>query len=293
MRQEGTLVEHLAERILEVARDEGLPPGAPLTERALAGTFRVSRTPVRSALALLHDQGRVDRTQSGRYRLGALAGLVPVKLDPVPTEDPLYLQVADDVVTGQLPARFTESELMRRYEESRPQIAALLRRMQDEGWAEPLPGYGWEIPPVVTSVEAYRAAYGYRLAVEPAGILQPTFVPDITLLRALRDEQQHLVDTLLAGVTAAEHFARNNRFHETIAGFSGNEFLLDGLIRVNRRRRLFEYRRELKAAAAAEKCAEHVRLAELLLAGEREAASAYLRDHISGAGEQKADDRAG
>ncbi len=290
MRQtDGSLAERLGAQILDLIREDGLRSGTPLTERALAEHFRVSRTPVRGALARLHDDGHVDRTETGRYRVARLPKPAPSSVPTdLPTEDPLYLQIAEDVVDGVLPGRFAEAELMRRYAEPRPRIAALLRRMADEGWAEPLPGYGWEIPPVVVSLEAYQSAYRYRLTIEPAGILEPTFAADAAVLSALRDEQQRLVDTRLDGLTSAEHFAINNRFHESIAAMSGNEFLLDGLTRVNRRRRLFEYRRELEPGPAAEKCAEHVRLADLLLAGRREEASRYLRDHIATAVHAKA-----
>lgn len=74
---------------------------------------------------------------------------------------------------------------------------------------------------------------------------------------------------------------------------SNNTFFIDSLRRVDRLRRLIEYRLSLQRARVALRCAEHVRIADLLLAGERTEASAYLREHLSSGSQEKTRRRAG
>src|SRR6185503_5007913 len=64
---QGALVAWLAARILEHLRALGLEPGDHITEQALADNFRVSRTPVRLALASLAQAGAVERQPNRGY----------------------------------------------------------------------------------------------------------------------------------------------------------------------------------------------------------------------------------
>jgi DNA-binding GntR family transcriptional regulator len=92
---------------------------------------------------------------------------------------------------------------------------------------------------------------------------------------------------LLAGgihqVSAAELFELNSQLHEAIAQCSGNPFIVDALRRVNRLRRLVVYRRIRSREPDETHCAQHVRLLDLLLEGDREGAAAFLRRHLEGA----------
>src|SRR5271157_4764863 len=54
------------------------PPGARLSERDLARTFGVSRTPLREVLRMLQREGLVE---TGRYQRARVAPLDPVALD--------------------------------------------------------------------------------------------------------------------------------------------------------------------------------------------------------------------
>ena len=54
------------------------PPGARLSERELAKTFGVSRTPLREVLRMLEREGLVE---AGRYQRARVAPLDPVALD--------------------------------------------------------------------------------------------------------------------------------------------------------------------------------------------------------------------
>ena len=285
--QSAALSGRLSGEILAWLRDESPEVGRPLTERALAERLRVSRTPVGRALAELHERGFVDRSDTGRYRV-ARSG-AEIDLDTVTrfTEDATYAALATDRLDGRLPDRVTENELMRRYGVTRARLRDTLTQVAEEGWIEALPGQGWRFLPVLTSLAAYEASYRYRLLVEPAAILEPTFTLDETALRTRRDEQQALVDGALHTVSAATHYELNRRFHECIAECRGNEFFVDGLARINRRRRLIEYRQELRPDRAAIRCREHLDIADLLLAGRNADASEAMRVHLSSVSGEK------
>jgi DNA-binding GntR family transcriptional regulator len=136
-------------------------------------------------------------------------------------------------------------------------------------------------------MKSYNDSYRFRLLVEPAGILEPTFRVDRKAIERRRAEQRRLVEGGVDSVSPATLFDLNTRFHETIAECGNNEFFLQSLVRLNRLRRLIEYRQTLVPERAAVRCREHVELADLLLAGELEQASGLLRQHLSTVGIEK------
>ncbi|WP_329453934.1 GntR family transcriptional regulator [Streptomyces sp. NBC_01497] len=284
--EESDLTARLSAEILTYLREENPPIGHRLTERALAERLRVSRSPVRNALRQLHRDGFIERTASGRY-LVARSGAGVITAHTVPPEDEVYLRIAADRLDGVLPDRITKTTLLKRYDLTRTQLDQLLLRISNEGWIAPLPGYGWTFLPVLTSMESYRSSYRFRLLIEPAGILEPTFRIDREAIERRRSEQQRLVDEGLASVTGAQLFDLNTRFHETLAECTNNDFFVESLARVNRLRRLIEYRQALVPERAVMRCREHVELADLLLAGELTAASAFLQRHLTTVGVEK------
>ncbi|MFI6083049.1 GntR family transcriptional regulator [Streptomyces sp. NPDC051217] len=284
--EETELTARLSAEILGYLREKNPPIGHRLTERALAEQLRVSRSPVRKALRQLHRDGFIDRTESGRYLVARSgAGVTAEHTDP--PEDAVYLRIADDRLDGRLPDRITKSALLKRYGLTRTQLDQVLLRISNEGWIAPLPGYGWTFLPVLTSLESYRNSYRFRLLIEPAGILEPTFRVDREAIGRRREEQQRIVDEGVASVSGARLFDLNSRFHETVAACTNNDFFVESLARVNRLRRLIEYRRALVPERAVVRCREHVELADLLLAGELTSASAFLRSHLTTVGVEK------
>jgi DNA-binding GntR family transcriptional regulator len=269
---------------------EHLSAGARLTERALAERFRVSRSPVREALKRLADEGVIEEHADGGHAVSSAGAL----LDRDPAErfappDPLeqaYFAIAEDRLAGNLPERVTENEFARRYDVTRAQLAAVLRRMAQEGWIERLPGHGWRFRPVLTSADTYDQGYRFRILIEAAGILEPTFrVNEAALKRC--EEQQRALLARISEVSAADIFNANMLLHETIAECSGNIFIVDSLKRLNSLRRLMEYRKSVNREAAARRCREHLTLIELLLSGQQEAAADFIRLHLRDAAREK------
>ena len=76
-------------------------------------------------------------------------------------------------------------------------------------------------------------------------------------------------------------------FHEELIKLSGNPFFLMALQRVNRMRRLMEYRAEVHRQRLIEQCTEHLEILSLLEKGDVVDASYRMRQHLSGALERK------
>lgn len=275
------LAARLRSEILLYLKREAPDVGTPLTERGLAEQLHVSRSPVRRALQDLRETGYISQSETGRYQVARSGDSIGEISEPESRDEEIYVRIASDRLDGLLSDRVTENALLRRYDLTRARLSQLLMRISHEGWIEPLPGYGWRFLPVLTSLKSYADSYRYRSVIEPAAILESTFTLDRAALERRRAEQQSLVDGAVRSVSGAELFELNTRFHETIIECSDNDFFIEGLARINRVRRLIEYRQALVPERAIVRCREHVALADLLLGGNLQEASNFLRDHIT------------
>nr|WP_256369851.1 FCD domain-containing protein [Microvirga sp. KLBC 81] len=171
--------------------------------------------------------------------------------------------------------------MLRRYDLTRARLARILRRITNEGWIERLPGHGWAFLPVLTSLQAYEDSYRFRLLIEPAAILEPRFTLNRPALERCREQQQWLVDGGIWEVSDAKLFELNSGMHEAIIECCQNSFFIDALRRIDRVRRLIDYRQMLDRDSAVGRCREHVHLLDLLLADKRVEASEFMRQHLT------------
>ncbi|MGY2289529.1 GntR family transcriptional regulator [Pseudomonas sp. SDO528_S397] len=276
--------------IIYYVRRERLPVGAHLPEWTLAKLIGTSRSPVKVALEHLVGAGlmRYDKNR-GYHVQGDLFNLPPdVQAQVQDVEDPLYLRLTEARFAGVLADSVTEADLTRLLGVSRGEVGKVLARAQSEGWLEKEVGYGWRFLPMIDSLEAYEDMYALRLAIEPAGILSAKFKPDLAQLRALRQEQQAILDGGYLTMSPTERFESNARFHETIAEWAGNRFSLQTLRRLDQMRRLVEYRQtrpDLPRQALAE---EHLQILDAIEKGDNLGAASYMRQHIEAAWRKKA-----
>jgi DNA-binding GntR family transcriptional regulator len=277
---------------LQIARHvhaEGLAEGEPLTERALAERFLVSRSPVRVALRELDGAGVLRAVPRGGYfvadpqRAAALA-----EGGATDEDEDVYLSIARERLSGEIPERLSENELLRRTGITRSRLQALLRRMSEEGWVERLPGNGWRFLPVLTSMQSYRQSYSFRQAIEPAAIRDPGFRANRAELGRQREIQRGLIAGGILTISSVRLFEVNSALHEAICDCSGNAFFTEALRRVNRLRRLIEYRVVIDRELARLRCAEHVEILDLILAEQREAAANMMHRHLAALGPVKA-----
>jgi DNA-binding GntR family transcriptional regulator len=283
------LVPWLATRIVEHLHAEGTQPGDHIAEQRLADAFKVSRTPVRQALALLANSNAVEqRPNRGYFLAQATAEVSAADVAAAgDDDDPLYYRIAEDRLAGKLDERVTEMALVRKYRTTRPRIRALLHRMAQEGWTQRLPGHGWAFLPAIASTQGYAQAFRFRAVIEPAALREPGYslAPDV--IERCRRRQRELLEGGLGHLSDAEVFQIGAEFHEAIVGGSGNAFFIDAMRRINALRRLMEYRAKRSHAQVVRQCTEHLELLDLIGKGRMAAASRFLEKHLTKALEAK------
>jgi len=285
----GRLPTQIAFRIIEHIRQNDLSKGHHLPAQELADLFKVSRAPVNAALKLLLDTGIVfaihNRGHFVEKSAEKLRELGNWALDE--EADDGYFAIAEERLSGRLPERVSENELMRQYGISRGRLRSILARGAEEGWIARLPGHGWEFLSVLTSADGYEQAYRFRADIETAAVLLPTFRVDAAAFGAARAEQKAMLDGDIFRLSRTQLFKSNSEFHEMLVACSRNQFFLDALKRVNRLRRLMEYRITVDRTRLVRQSREHLQLLDLLESGNFERASTFLRKHILSAWQVK------
>lgn len=277
------LQKRLACKIVERGRVWDLPAGTHLREEDLTRAFGVSRTPVRSALQALASHGVLQHRPNQGYFLAVPGSELPDELadDLAPEEEQLVRRVIRDRLAGRLDDRVSESGLQRRYACSRTTARRLTDYMEREGLLERRGGQGWRFLSALNSQEAYSASFRFRLLIEPAVFREPTFLPDPEALERLRQKHRKLVDGDVDRVSSAHIYEVDAAFHETLAQWSGNPFLLDNVRQQIRLRRLTDY--EFYAADAElfrESCRQHLAIITALTDRDVAGAGQRMADHI-------------
>ena len=278
-----SLTAQIGLRILEMVQTGEVPAGSHLREHVIAERLQVSRSPVREALKVLA-QCRIVKHHRNR---GSFVAAVPATtIEQVRKRlarggnDSIYRKIAAQRLAGELAEAFTEADLGRQFDLSRAEIGRIVERMSQEGWIERRPGYGWAFVPILTTVTSFELSYRFRLAIEPAALLEPTFAPDVEAFARCRAEQEALLDGRLHGTDSIELFGFGSRFHEVLAKCSGNPLFFDALQRVNRLRRLLEYRVMVDTRPFKNEAREHLAILDLVEAGKMKAASKFMARHL-------------
>lgn len=286
---ESQLSRKISSRLLQDILSGTLPSGHHISAQQVADRYGVSRTPVREALVSLEEQAVLIRQPNRGYfvsddiPLDAKAKLKEVEEDAA--DD--YQRLADDWLTNRIPEEVTEQFLRQRFRWTKAKVSDLLIRAAREGWAERKEGYGWKFLPVAKTPEAFDEIYRFRMAIEPAAMLEPSFELDRKVLDDQRRIQEGMIEVNL-DTSHSEGLLENGAlFHEELIKLSGNPFFLMALQRVNRMRRLMEYRAEINRERLIEQCTEHLEILSLLEAGNIVDASYRMRQHLSGALKRK------
>lgn len=280
------LQTRVAREIVAFARRENLKAGEHLAESLLAEQIGTSRSPVNVALRHLVKLGMLSHDLNRGYFLNRDArsfAEVAQRFSTQP-DNPLYLKIAEDRLDHRLPDLVNEADLMRIYKVSRSALRSVLARILQEGWVEKSVGHGWNFQPMIDSPEAYEESYVFRAAIEPTGLLSGAFRADPVELAALRRQQQFIADGGFKTMTAIELFESNSQFHETLAKWSGNRFILQSVRRTDQLRRLVEYRQATRARSPRQTQAqEHLKILDAIAANDALQAAALMRAHLEGA----------
>jgi DNA-binding GntR family transcriptional regulator len=283
------LQTRLAGRILIHVKERGYGPGAWLSENGLAQTFGVSRTPVRGALAVLSKRGLLNVVPRRGYVLKR--ALRDQDLEPysdlASEDDKLVQRMAADRFSGELPDNVSETDLMRRYGVARGSLARVLNGLVLDNVIERRSGHGWRFLPAMDATQLHEDSYRFRLLIEPACVLEPTFRLDKARAQRLRQIHVDLLSDGLEKLSSGKFFELNAEFHEFVASCSRNRFLEQAVIHQNRLRRFFSYIAVFAPERMRVSCSEHVAILDRLMAGEREHAATLLWRHLLGSSRVK------
>ncbi len=277
------LISHLAFKIVEYARRRDLPEGFHLVAQTLADECQVSRSPVHKALVLLAREGTVLFRPKKGFFLARPASKLPEPNCAAPQnsiEEAKYYQIAGDRVRGLLKDCVSEVELRKHYGISRDKLTKILTRMSQEGWVERRPGKGWNFLPILNSIDTLEQSFRFRIVVEPAALLEPTYKIDPVLFAELRKEQEALLKTRVDSKVFSKMFDVGARFHEQIVACSGNAFFIEAVQQINRLRRLIEYNFTVDQARL-NRYQEHLVILDLLESSHNQEASDLLRHHLN------------
>jgi DNA-binding GntR family transcriptional regulator len=277
------LQNELARQILAHIGKEALSAGAPVRELVLARAFGVSRTPVRAALEVLEGLGYVRLTPGRGFVLsrklnGTRSATARLPRSPF---DEIGAALLADRARGRIPAEVSEAELMPRYGVSRGALRRVLMKLADDGLIQRRRGHGWQFAEALESQEAVFESYRFRMIVECAGLREPTFAADIGELQRLREAYR----ALLSGGRAVDPriwIETNRAFHETLAAWSGNRYLLQAVSRQNALRRFGEYSTfpRLAPERIVQSSREHLEILDAIASGDREWAAVLLSRHL-------------
>jgi DNA-binding GntR family transcriptional regulator len=274
---------HLANQLLDVIRDAKLEPGHHLREQQLADLVGVSRTPIRSALNLLSKRGIVEtRKNHGYFLRKPFDSLHRIEIEvPSTADEKLYQRLVRDRLDNIVPDSMTQSELARRYGVDRVALTRTLSRLAEDGLIAKNRGHGWTFLPTFDSLVALKGSYEFRLTLEPACFLLPTFRPDLAAIERMRLQHLYLIshpDIITVGST--QLFETDAAFHEMCAEFCGNAFFVQAIQHQNRLRRLLEFGSYFDSRRVQDWCREHLAIIESIATGDLSQASAKMRLHL-------------
>jgi len=283
------LSSRIASEIINMIGAGELGPDAHVNTQKLAERFQVSRSPIRDALDDLARRGVLELRENRGYFVGKKRIKLDKQANTITLNDGPdgYYELAEDWLRDAVASDVTEQLLRDRYDLTKAQVFELLNRASQEGWAERKPGYGWRLLPVAKTPEAAEQIYRFRAVIEPAALLETTFELDRDVIAVQRSKQQRLLDGEIERLPAVRLMMLGVEVHEEIIKLSRNPFFIQGLERVNRLRRLIDYRAMIDRKRYYSQCTEHLAILDLIDRGDNLGASHLMRRHLSGALQRK------
>ncbi|PRD51717.1 GntR family transcriptional regulator [Phyllobacterium myrsinacearum] len=283
----------IARQIVSLASSERWPVGERVSDFALARRLGVSRSPIRSALALLASRGVLAHAPGRGYVLallpdgnGDIDGIAP----PSELED-IHKRLMADRATGAIPMEVSETQLAERYDATRGTIRKVLLRFAAEGLVQRQRGHGWAFAESLDTDQVEEESYQFRMILECGALRHPGFRADKDHLASIRAAQADIMRIPPASVQRDQWFSVNASFHEALAVWSGNRFLVQAVRQQNSLRRITEYAyfERLPHERIRQVCIEHIAILDALSENDLTFAEALLRRHIEGASRYEVD----
>lgn len=263
--------------------DFRLKAGDPLTISVLAHALKTSRTPMRPALLYLAQLGLVESIKNSGFFVcdfGPEQRQIAEDLAR-PQDDKLIIELARDHLHGRLEDAVTEASLMRRYNVEKETLLSTLQLLKEDGLLEEKLGRGWIFSESLKSKSMIQESYNFRKLILSQCFKEETFTFNKAEADRCRLEHTSLLDSKTFPETS-EIADVNARFHETLARFSGNRFILNSIQRQNRIRRFLEYSVSWDDSSERLRsvCTEHMKIMDAIENGNLKRASnlmwAYL-----------------
>lgn len=275
------LQDALIRRIIDLIHEERLSVGSRLKENRLAELLKVSRSPIRAALARLEADGFVEHLPNRGMVLSALPPRISMPETP-PDED-LLVVIARLRREGVLADQFAEAELMRMTGADRSRVRGALMALEGLGAVRRRSGYGWEFIVAMRDSAARAESFRFRILIETAAILEQGFRLDPDWIGAMRERHLRMITDEWTEGSSVVLFEMNAEFHQGISAASGNRYLADAMQRQNQLRRLSNYNWKHGPGRVAVTCSEHLEILQRLEDGDNDVAASLMRRHLTGA----------
>ncbi|NHN89781.1 GntR family transcriptional regulator [Acetobacter conturbans] len=272
-----------ANSILALLRRENAAPDFHVGEQWLGDQLGLSRTPVRNALKLLESRGiLVSRKNQGYFLRANLETIEDFVLEAPPTPDQdLYKNLVRDRLAGRIGNDFSQQDVSRLYNAERTVMIQTLRRMCDDGLLQSKGTRTWSFAPALDSGAALEESFRFRRLFEPQAILLPTFRVDEAVLEETMRLHNHIATHPdIDSIPPRFLFDADSRFHEMIAEFSHNTFVIQTMRQQSRLRRLLEYGSYTNRTRVHLWCQEHIAIMDALAGNSIAEASRLLGLHL-------------
>ena len=269
------LHDEIRAHVLHMIRAGDLSEGDTISDQRIAVALDVSRTPVRTVLARLAEEGGIEKARRGWRVTGAPE-------DGDTDTDGLIARMLRDHVSGALGAELLESDLMQRFGVRRATVKRIMERLSADGLVERRRGHGWRVVKGLAAPDAVRDSYVFRELLECGALARDDWRDDAQERGELVARHRDLLSATPGTLGPARWFDTNSRFHDYIARGSGNAFVIRALAQQTRLRRLLEYAAfaDLTDAQVRTSCEEHLAILDRIGRGETGIAAELLRDHL-------------
>ena len=271
----------LARTIVEYLCRNDMNPGNHVTEQELVDEFRISRSPVRAALAYLAARGVLEQRPNRGYfvRLDGHS-LRRLSLEmPTTAEEKLLGAIARDWFAKKVPQSFSEAEFCRRYDLGRSVATRVLFKLSEDGIIARNRGHGWRFEPTLDTQATRDESHAFRLVVEPAAIRSPSFELDRGMAELCRRHHELALNPGPEDTSLSTLSDIDIGFHRMIGISSRNRFFLAAIERQNTLRRMTAYANSNRARLIGS-CVEHMEILTAIERDEREEAAELMRHHL-------------
>jgi DNA-binding GntR family transcriptional regulator len=195
--------------------------------------------------------------------------------------DRVFAELRDRLLRGELPIgqRLVEEQLAVEFRTSRTPVREALRRLEGDGHLVRAAAGG--LRPNFPNVRSMSQIYEVRLAIEELCVRRAVSAGDRPLLEQVRADWLVLRSEGPGATVRGPDFVHaDESFHRRIAEAAGNDLAIRILREVNDRIRLMRIHDFTTEDRVRATIAEHLEIVESVLAGDPDAAAAFMRAHV-------------